>query len=112
MNPTWPAVDNWLDLIGNVWIGMVVILAGAVPSWLAARNHRSIRDIKDQVVNGHAPEQNLRDDLDKAISAINDLGHELRGLRSDLLAEGQHRRAQISDIQDELDHIGKHRRQL
>lgn len=111
MNPTWPSVDNWWDLIGNIWIGLVVIAAAVVPSVFAARNHRTIVDVKNQVVNGHKTP--MRDDLDRAIAAIDDLGHEVRGLRADLLAESAHRRTQISDLADELEHrTGKRRRSL
>lgn len=110
MNPSWSDAQNWLDILDHIWIGLVVILAATIPSVMAARNHRSLRDIKDQVVNSH-PETNLRDDLDRAIAAINDLGNEVRGLRSEMLAERANRRAEISDLQDEIAHrTGKHRR--
>ncbi len=110
MNPTWPAVDNALDLIGNIWIGLVVIMAAAVPSWMAARNHKSISAIKDQVVNGHAPEQNLRDDVDRINAHLEALTHDIRSLRTDLMAEEDRRRIQIQDVRQELDHrIGKRR---
>lgn len=102
---TIPDPENLLDFVTII----AVALIAAVPTIYSARNHKTLQAVRDQVVNSH-PESNLRDDLDKALAALNDLAHEVRGLRSDLLAEGQHRRAQISDIQDELDHIGKHRR--
>lgn len=110
MNPTWPQVDTWFDLIGNVWIGLVVIAVAVVPSWLAARNHKSIKDIRTQVVNSH-PETNLRDDLDRAIAAVDSLGHDVRMLRQDLMAEEDRRRIQIGDLRDEIEHqAGHHRR--
>lgn len=106
MNPTWPAVDNLWDLVGNLWIGMVVIAAAVIPSWFAARNHKSIKDIKDQVVNGH--ENPMRFDLDRVIQAVDDLRHDVRTLRKDLMAEEDHRRIQITDLRTELDRR-KHR---
>lgn len=106
---TWLEVNDWLDLAANAYIGLVLIAVAAVPSWLAARNHRSIRDIKDQVVNGHA-DTNLRNDIDKALQAIESLAQDVRGLRRDQMAEEEHRRLQVADLRSELDHrTGKHR---
>ena len=105
----WLEVDSWLDLVANAWIGIVLIAVAAVPSILAARSHKTIGVVRDQLVNGHkAP---MREDLDKAITAISELGHDVRMLRQDLMAEEDHRRLQISDLRDELEHrTGKHRR--
>jgi hypothetical protein len=112
MNPNWTEVKDFWDIIDHVWIGLVVIGAAAIPSLLAARNHRSIRDIKDQVVNSH-PETNLRDDVDRAIAAIESLGHDVRNLRGDLMAEEDRRRVQIGDLRDELEHrTAKHHRTI
>lgn len=109
MNPNWSDASNWLDIVDHVWIGVVVIAAAGVPSWFAARNHRSLTEVKEQVKNQHAT--NLRDDIDRAIHAIETIGRDVRVLRSDLLAEQDSRRAQISDLRDELEHrTGKHRR--
>lgn len=106
----WFNPDGWVDLLSQILLIAGALSIAVVPSWFAARNHRSIRDIKDQVVNGHA-DTNLRNDLDRAIAAINDLGNEVRGLRTDLLNESHHRRTQISDLAEELDHrTGKRRR--
>lgn len=105
---TIPDPENWLDVVTI----LAVALIAAVPSWLAHRNHQSIRDIKDQVVNGHKDAPPLRADLDRAIAAINDLADDVRGLRKDLMAEEHHRRLQISDLRDELDHRTGKRRNL
>lgn len=103
MNPNWGEVENYLDLANNVWIGFVVIGAAAIPSWLAHRNHQTIRDIKDQVVNGHTSP--LRADLDKALSAIEALAQDVTGLRKDLAMEEDRRRTQISDLADDVDRM-------
>lgn len=110
----WQEVNSTLDLLANLWIGLVLIAVAAIPSWLTHRSHKTIRDIKDQVVNSH-PSTNLRDDLDRAIAAIEHMAEEIRadvrGLRKDLMAEEDHRRLQISDLRDELEHrTGKNRR--
>jgi hypothetical protein len=90
--------DSWMD----VAVIVVVALIAAIPSWLAHRNHKVTKDIQEQVKNRHAT--NLRDDIDRAISAVEALAHDVRALKSDLLAESDHRRLQISDLRDELDH--------
>jgi hypothetical protein len=46
----------------------------------------------------------LRDDLDKAITGVETLGHDVRGLRQDVTAMDDMRRQQIADLRAELDH--------
>lgn len=103
MNPNWGEVENYLDLANNVWIGVVVVTAAAVPSWLAHRNHATIRDIKNQVVNGHTSP--LRADLDKALAAIEALAHDITALRQDLLTERDSRKAQVDDLRGDVDRM-------
>ncbi len=111
MNPTWPNVDNAWDLIGNLWIGVVVILVAMIPSWVAnRRTHQSLSDIKNQVVNGH--ESPMRSDLDRVITAVDDLAREVRLLRTDLMAEENHRRIQINDLRDEMSYRDGNKRTL
>jgi hypothetical protein len=86
----------------DVAVIVVVALIAAIPSWMAHRNHKVTKDIQEQVKNKHAT--NLRDDIDRAISAVEALAHDVRALKSDLLVESDHRRLQISDLRDELDH--------
>lgn len=99
----WLEVNDWLDLVANAWIGLVVVSAAAVPSFLAARNHKSIAAIRDNVQNGHTTP--MRQDLDKALAAIEALAHDINGLRQDLAVEETRRRSQISDIAGDLDRI-------
>ena len=99
----WLEVNDWLDLVANAYIGVVLVAVAAVPSWLAARNHKTIRDIKDQVVNGHTSP--MRADLDKAIAAIESLGQDISGLRQELLMEETRRRTQISDLASDVDRM-------
>lgn len=99
----WVDVDNWMDLVANAWIGAVVIAAAAVPSWLAARNHTTIKAIKNQVVNGH--EQPMRADLDRAIQAIESLADDVSGLRKAINMEEDRRRVQIDDLRGDVDRM-------
>ena len=94
---TIPNPDNWMDVFT---ILAAVILAG-IPSILAARNHRSLNEVKNQVQNAH--KTNLRDDLDRVIVAIDKLDHDFRGMREDLASEEERRRKQISELRDEID---------
>lgn len=101
-----PDPENWLDVLTI----LAVALIAAVPSWLAHRNHKVVNEIKGQVVNGHKDAPPLRADLDRAIAAIDALGEDVRLLRKDLMAEEAHRRLQITDLREELDHrTGRHR---
>lgn len=113
-------LDDWFDLAGYMWVGVVAILVAAIPAYYSNRRLLRIesqnKDIRDQVVNGHT-ETNLRNDLDKVVSAVEtlsqdvaDISHDVRALRSDLMAEEDRRRMQIGDLRDELEHrTGKRR---
>jgi len=95
--------DSWMDVVDHLWIGLVFITIAGVPSWFAARNHRSIKDIKAQVVNGH--EKPMREDLDRAISAIEALANDVGRLRHDLSSEEDRRRVQIDELRDDVDRM-------
>jgi hypothetical protein len=120
--------DSWLDVVGLAVIGCSLVGTAAIPAFFANRNHRAIKRvdqktdlIQKQVVNGHAenPDSpNLRDDLDGIKSVVDDLRHAVdrlsrqvgslfadqRGLRSDVMAQEEMRRLQISDLRDEIGH--------
>lgn len=95
--------DSWMD----VFTILSVALIAGVPSWLAARTHRSVKTetkvIRDQLVNGHTTF--LREDLDKALAAIEALGHDIQGLRADLHAERQARTSQVDDLRHDVDRM-------
>ena len=110
---TWVEADTWVDVISNFWIGIVLIAVAAVPTWMTLRNQRFIKEnhesikqetevIRAQLVNGH--KSPMREDLDRVINAVNDLIHDVRGLRKDLSAEEDRRRIQINDLRDEVSH--------
>lgn len=103
MNPNWAEVENLLDLVNNVWIGLVVIGAAAVPSWFAARNHKSIRAIRDNVQNGHTVP--MRQDLDRALAAIEALAQDITHLRKDLALEQASRANQVDDLRGDIDRM-------
>lgn len=104
MNPNWSDAQNWLDIVDHIWIGFVLLAVAAVPSWFAARNHKSIQDVKNQVVNGHTTP--LRADLDAMRNEVVGIRDEMRGgftaLRGDLSEERLARRAGDAAIRDEM----------
>lgn len=97
---TIPNPDSWMDVFTILMVSAIV----AVPSWLAARNHKVVRAIKDQVVNGHATP--MREDLDMLREEIAGLRDEVRGgfaaLRGDIGEERATRRSEDAAIRDQI----------
>jgi hypothetical protein len=71
----------------------------AIPSWFAARNHKSIKKVTDQVVNGHTSP--MRADLDQMRDTLNEIHTDVRLVKTD-----------ISDIRAELREERKDRLEL
>lgn len=96
----FPNPDNWMDVFTILLVSAMV----ALPSWLAARNHKTIQAVKDQVVNGHATP--MRADLDMMREEIAGIRDELRGgfasIRADLTDEREARRAGDRSLRDEI----------
>lgn len=99
MNPI-PNPDSWMDVFTILMVSAIV----AVPSWLAARNHKVVRAIKDQVVNGHSTP--MREDIDLLRGEIAGLRDEVRGgfaaMRGDIGEERATRRAEDAAIRDQI----------
>lgn len=97
-----PNPDDWLDVI-TILVATAIV---AIPSWLTARNHKLIKSVKDQVVNGHTTP--MRADLDVIKGDVAGLRDELRGgfadIRADLNEERAARRAGDATLRDELEH--------
>ena len=110
MNPNWTDAQDWIDIVDHIIIGLVIVLAAGVPAWISAKTHKSLKTetkvIRDQLVNGHSTA--LREDVDRAIAAIETLSHDVRGLRADLMTEEERRRRDVADLEQR---IGRHRRQ-
>jgi hypothetical protein len=89
---------------------VVTILAAtamvAIPSWFAHRNHKDLKEVVYQTKNNH--NTNLRDDIDRAIRAVEQLGHDVRGIRTDLAAEEDRRRVQVAELEDRLNKVSRH----
>lgn len=103
---TWPAdASNFLDVFDHFIVIIGAIVLAAVPSWFAHRNHKDLKEVVYQTKNNHGT--NLRDDVDRAINAVEQLGHDFRGLRTDLAAEEDRRRNQVADLERRLDQVSR-----
>ena len=103
MNAVWSEVENTIDLLNNIWIGLVVIAAATAPTYFSHKNSKTLNEVKHQVQNAHST--NLRDDLDRAISAIEALAHDVTALRHDLHAERDSRKSQVDDLRSDVDRM-------
>jgi hypothetical protein len=103
----WFNPDNWLDIVSQVLLLAGGLSIAIVPSWFAARTHGALKTetkvIRDQLVNGHSTM--LRQDVDRALTAIETLTHEVVNLRKDLALEQDSRRSQIDDLRGDVDRM-------
>ena len=96
-----PNPDNWMDVFTILAATAMV----AIPSWFAHRNHKDLKEVVYQTKNQH--DTNLRDDVDRAIDAIEKLGHDFRGMRQDLAAEENRRRTEVAELERRLTAMGR-----
>jgi hypothetical protein len=101
-------INSWMDVIGNFWVGLVLIAVAVIPAFISAKNHSGIKKIQDQVVNGH--KEPLRNDLDKVIKALSETADKvdnialgLNGLREELFLEEGRRRSNIKELREDID---------
>ena len=97
-----PNPDSWMDVVTILAATAMV----AIPSWFAHRNHKDLKEVVYQTKNNH--NTNLRDDIDRAIRAVEQLGHDVRGIRTDLAAEEDRRRVQVAELEDRLNKVSRH----
>lgn len=94
-----PNPDSWMD-VATILVAVAMM---TVPSWFAMKAHKSSEQVRNQVVNGHADAPPLRQDLDRAIASIEQLGQEVRGIRQDMIHEEDRRRSHIDELRSEVD---------
>lgn len=98
MTPFHP--DSWMD----VFVLLTLAVISSVPSWAALRNHRSLQQVKDQVVNGHKTA--MRADMDAMRDELGGMRDEMRGgfaaVRGDISEERLARRTGDDSIHDEI----------
>lgn len=105
----WYDAQSWLDVADHLLLIFGAIAVAGIPSWFAVRTHNSIKTetkvIRDQLVNGHTTY--LREDVDRAIAAIDNLAKDVQSLRRDLSFEENQRRDLRSEITDKIADLTK-----
>jgi len=96
---TIPNVDSWMDVITI----LLAVAMMSVPSWFAIRAHKTSSEVLSQTRNGHSTP--MREDLDKALVAIESLANDIRNLRGDVAMEESRRRSQIEDLAGDVDRM-------
>jgi len=96
-----PNPDNWMDVFTILAATAMV----AIPSWFAHRNHKDLKEVVYQTKNQH--DTNLRDDVDRAINAIEKLGQDFRGMRQDLAAEENRRRSEVAELERRITQVSR-----
>lgn len=97
----WTDVQNWLDFLDHVWIGIVLIACTAIPGILSARTNRGVKRLQEQVVNGH--KDPLRKDLDGVIASLSQISHSITDLSHQISAEEEQRRLGIRELREDFD---------
>ena len=96
----WFNPDGWLDIISQVLLVVGGLGIAIVPSWFAARAHKTSQAVLSETRNGHATP--MRADLDRVIESIERLSHDVTAIRRDLADEETRRRDHVAELRDEL----------
>lgn len=101
----WFNPDSWMDIASQFLLTIGAIGIAILPSWYST--HKSLKKVTDQVVNGHggANQPNLRQDVDRAIAAVEALSTDIHALRRDLHSERQARTSQVDDLRSDVDRM-------
>lgn len=97
--------EDWLDILGLVIAGVFIVAAAALPAWLShRRQNKRLGAIEEQVVNNHGddPDKNLRTQIDRVETAVEEgfryVRHEFSGLREELRQERRERSQDDDDL--------------
>ena len=96
----WFNPDNLLDLVSQFLLIIGGLLIAIVPSWFAARAHKTSVAVLSETRNGHSTP--MRADLDRVIESIERLSHDVTAIRRDLADEENRRRDHVAELRDEL----------
>lgn len=101
----WFNPDSWMDVADHILLIIGVVVTAAVPAWLSRRD---IRDVKNQVSNGHKSPMRL--DLDRVLERledlsrfVNEIGRGVRGLRAELIDEEGRRRENVHELRADIE---------
>ena len=94
-----------MDIVSQFLLMIGAIAVAILPSWYSTQ--KTLKKVTDQVVNGHggANQPNLRQDVDRAIAAIEALGADINALRRDLHTEREARTSQVDDLRSDVDRM-------
>ena len=96
----WFDPDSYLDLVSQVLLILGGLSIAIVPSWFAARAHKTSVAVLSETRNGHSTP--MRADLDRVIDAIDRLSHDVTAIRRDLSDEEDRRRSHVTELRDEM----------
>ncbi|MFM8798741.1 MAG: DUF2746 domain-containing protein [Fluviibacter sp.] len=101
----WFNPDSWMDVVDHLLLIIGVVVTAAVPAWLSRRD---IRDVKNQVSNGHKSPMRL--DLDRVLERlealshfVSEIGRGVHGLRTDLVDEESRRRESVKELRGDIE---------
>lgn len=104
----WFNPDSWMDVLDHVLLIFGAVLTVAVPTLITVRSNKNIKEVKEQVTNGHTSP--MRQDLDRVLQRLEDMSHFIlevqrgvSGLRSDLIDEEARRRENIRELRGEFE---------
>lgn len=105
----WFNPDSWLDIVDHVLLILGVLVTLVVPPWISSRKtHRELKDVKDQVKNGHT-NTNLRDDVDRVLERLEELYRHVTeiargfsGIKAELIDEEVRRRESVRELRGDL----------
>lgn len=104
----WFNPDSWMDVLDHILLILGVLVTATVPTWIAARSRRDLRDVKEQVTNGH--KSPLRVDLDRVLERLDALAkfveeiqRGVSGLRTELVDEEGRRRDSVRELRSDLE---------
>lgn len=104
----WFNPDSWMDVVDHILLIIGVAITIALPTWITAKAGKNIKEVKEQVTNGHTSPMRL--DLDRVLQRLEELSHFVHeiqrgvsGLRSEIVDEGVSRRESVRQLREDLD---------
>ena len=104
----WFNPDSWMDVLDHLLLVMGVLLTVTVPTIISARSNKNIREVKEQVTNGHTSPMRL--DLDRVLNRLEEMSvfilevqRGVSGLRAELLDEEGLRRESVREVRSNME---------
>jgi hypothetical protein len=104
----WFNPDSWMDVVDHVLLIVGGAITAIVPTWLTMKNNKAIKQVKEQVTNGHTSPMRL--DLDRVLERLDDLSrfmyemsHGVSKLHQQLVEEESRRRDGVRELHEEIE---------